>query len=191
MKRRGFTLIEVVVVLAVVAILAAVLVPMISSNIQQARTAKAASDVAAIGQAMVRFHQDLGVWPVRVTATPLVGAAELVGPGTVPGFAMGATWQGRAPTLPLEFHLVENGGAYPRGPSPQGLPAWNGPYLSQVRADPWARAYMVNVAYLPGGASVSAQARVYVLSAGIDNQTQTDFTGLTAVGGDDIAFRLQ
>jgi len=191
MKHSGFTLIEVVIVLAVVAILAAVLVPMVASNLQQARTAKAASDVAAIGQAMVRFRQDLGVWPVRVTAAPLVGAAELAGPGTVPPAAAGATWQGRAPTLGLEFHLLENGGAYLRGPSPQGLPAWNGPYLSQIRPDPWACAYLVNAAYLPGGSAPAPALRVYVLSAGADNQTQTDFAGTTSVGGDDVAFRLQ
>jgi general secretion pathway protein G len=191
MARQGFTLIEVVIVLAVVAILAAVLVPMIGSNIQQARVAKTASDVAAISQAMVRFHQDLGFWPLRTAAAPPTGVAELFGPGTVPPAGMGTTWQGRVPAQAFAYHLIDNSNNYTRGPSPQGLPAWNGPYLSEIRSDPWARAYLANVAYLPGGSAANPATRVYVLSAGPDNETQTDFAGTTALGGDDVGSRLQ
>jgi prepilin-type N-terminal cleavage/methylation domain-containing protein len=183
--KKGFTLVEVVIVLAVVAILAAILVPVIGNNINQAKIARAAGDVKAIGEAIVRFRQDLGYWPLRDAAGNNV--QELVSSGTIPSpSAVTTTWQGKT-TLLLDAHLV-NGifTQYQRGPSPQGVPCWNGPYLSALKTDPFNQAFLVNVENFYNGTN----ATVYVLCAGTDKVTDTNFEG-GAAGGDDISFQLQ
>jgi len=183
--KRGFTLVEVVIVLAVVAVLAAILVPVIGSNINQARIARAAGDTKAIGEAIVRFRQDLGFWPVR-NATGM-NVDELISTGTLPPpSATTTTWLGKI-TMPLEVHLIMgNFTQYNRGPSPQGLPCWNGPYLTEIKTDPFNQAYLVNAANLHN----DTNGAVYVLSAGSNRVTDTNFEGGPA-GGDDITFRIQ
>ncbi|MCP4219056.1 MAG: prepilin-type N-terminal cleavage/methylation domain-containing protein [bacterium] len=189
----GFTLIEVVITMAVVAILAAILVPAIANNIESARYARAQGDIATIGKSIVQFRQDLSRWPVFNAAGN--GAAILTGPGTIPAAAAGGTWQGRTPLVTLDFHMVTglftapNG--YNRGPSTDGTPASNGPYYSQTPTDPWGSAYMVNALNLPGGSAENLTRRVFVLSAGTDRETDTDYTGTADLGDDDAAYRLQ
>ena len=190
-KSRAFTLIEMVIVLAVLAILAAVMVPLISSNVESAKTSAALSDATTLGKAVIQFTQDLGVWPILENSggTP-ISRQMLAGPGLVPQGGS-VPWSGHS-TLALDYHLTMNGMGYSRGPSPQGLPAWNGPYLSALHPDPWRNAYLVNAAYLPGGTSHDPNRRVWVLSAGPDGIPQTPFDGSsTDPQGDDIAFRLQ
>jgi len=48
MKTKGFTLIELAVVLAIIAILAAILTPMVTSYLDQARQARAQADLRSI-----------------------------------------------------------------------------------------------------------------------------------------------
>ncbi|MCP4156995.1 MAG: prepilin-type N-terminal cleavage/methylation domain-containing protein [bacterium] len=196
LSEKGFTLIEVVITLSVIAILGAIMVPLISNNIESAKFARAQSDINTIGKAIVQFRQDLGLWPVRLADGS--GTEILVGTGNIPGMAAGAVWTGRDPQLTFDYHLVTgrinplpNG--YPRGPSVDGTAAWNGPYYSQMRVDPWNNAYMVNAAYLPGGELYDENdiRIVWVLSAGSDKLTSSTFVGTAAAGGDDITFRLQ
>src|SRR5688572_26149559 len=72
---RGFTLMEMVVVLAVIAILAAILTPIINSYIDRARFNSAQSDVKNIAAAIVQFNTDTRVWPIYSgTFTTLNGA---------------------------------------------------------------------------------------------------------------------
>lgn len=184
MKEKGFTLIEMVIVLAVVAILAAVMVPIIATNIEQAKVARAAADVKTIAEAMVRFRQDLGFWPIRDNGGTVVDL--LAGPGTLPPAGTGSSWLGKTSTG-LENHLVSGVfSQYQRGPSPQGLPCWNGPYTSEIKTDPFNMAYLVNIANFHNGSN----AAVFVLSAGPDRLTDTNFEG-GDLANDDIGFKLQ
>ena len=71
MRRRnekGFTLIEVVVVVAVIAILAAVLTPYITKYIDDSKIAKARNEVQVVAAAVTNAYKDLGRWPNRNTA---------------------------------------------------------------------------------------------------------------------------
>src|SRR5713226_2030308 len=63
-ESRGFTLIEMVVVLAVIAILAAILVPIVTSYIERARVDAATNDVKKIAAAIIQFNTDTKVWPI-------------------------------------------------------------------------------------------------------------------------------
>ncbi len=64
LNNKGFTLIELAVVLAIIAILAAVLTPMVTGYIDQARETRAQSDVRAIATAILGYQRDTSRFPV-------------------------------------------------------------------------------------------------------------------------------
>ena len=65
---RGFTLIEVIVVVATIALLAAILAPQITKYISDAKIAKARADVNTIGAAIGDFFKDTGRFPTGNSA---------------------------------------------------------------------------------------------------------------------------
>ena len=72
---RGFTLIELTVVLAVLVTLALVLTPSITNFINDSRVARARTDTQTMAAAMIQFYKDNGFFPQWVTA-------NAGGPGT-------------------------------------------------------------------------------------------------------------
>ncbi len=62
-KQKGFTLIEVVGVMAVIAIIAAAAVPRIFGAIEDAKVSSLISQAKAIGISVVQFQKDTGKWP--------------------------------------------------------------------------------------------------------------------------------
>jgi general secretion pathway protein G len=189
-NEKGFTLIEVVVVVAVIAILAAVLTPYITKYIDDSKIAKARNEAQVIGGAMTNFYKDTGTWPNRNAAgtvgvlpyytgstTPTVAAIFTAAPVVVPAVSV---WAGSATAVPLDNSLLTNGtgSAYPA----IGDLQWKGPYVgSALPADPWGKPYMINVA---------ATGPIWVLSAGPNGKIQTAVTD-TVVLGDDIGFRVR
>ncbi|HUU27453.1 MAG TPA: prepilin-type N-terminal cleavage/methylation domain-containing protein [archaeon] len=63
---KGFTLIEIIVAVALVAILSAAIAPSVINNIAQGRMARAASDTQALAQAIMRFRSEVGYFPNHV-----------------------------------------------------------------------------------------------------------------------------
>ncbi len=63
LSQRGFTLIELMVVIVIVGILALIVVPKIMSRPEQARRVRAKQDVLAIHNAMDLYHLDNGFYP--------------------------------------------------------------------------------------------------------------------------------
>ncbi len=211
--RAGFTLIEVIVVLAVVASLAAILTPMVVRYVEDARTSRARSDTKVIGAAVNQFYRDVGVGPVFSSSSAFddrnPDVSVLFGPGSEPTVASGADGWGVSgpaafdPTAAsadtLAEHLISNGGGgsdiYPTSPPPgvrrgQGL-FWQGPYIEAVDADPWGHRYLVHVQGFRTGSSTAA----FALSAGPDGTVQTSGdqprAGELNVGGDDLVFRIR
>ncbi len=182
--KKGFTLIEVVIVLAIIAILVAIITPLVVNSLNQAKLAKAATDVKTLGEAIVNFRKDLGFWPVKNSSNN--GIDMLYGVGNIP-----SSWNIYSNRLSFNYHLVDNSNNYRRGPSPEGLPCWNGPYLGEIKQDPWNNSYLANVRHLEGASSPDYTKKVWIISAGGNKVVDTDFNGVLNTTNDDLTFRLQ
>lgn len=121
---RGFTLIELVIVIAVIAILAALLVPTILGQAERARVSRAKSDATEIAKALARIRTDTAFVDA---ATPLcyIPANVNAAPSGTP--AVGPAACGGLPACT---------------PATVGELCWGGPYMSAAVADdPWGQAW--------------------------------------------------
>ncbi len=204
--RKGFTLIEMVVVLAVVAILAAILTPTIMKNINDSKIARANNEVQVIGAALASFYKDLGRWPTwdgsaanysdylyllySANGSPM----SYSGTNTVYWTNNNGWPADRKDTF--ENQLIANnpkasGNSYPT----TGELRWNGPYIAEVKADPWGSHYSCNIIYT----YYNTQYAVWVFSAGPDRTATTRVNQYMSTAtlndqsatGDDIGVRLK
>ena len=65
-ERKGFTLVELLLVVAIIGMLAAMVVPRLVGRTEQAKVARAKSDIAAIGLALDLYELDLGGYPASL-----------------------------------------------------------------------------------------------------------------------------
>ena len=189
--KKGFTLIEVIVVLAVIAILAAVLTPMIIGYISDAKSRAAQSDVKTIAAAVSSFNKDMKDWPIWA-----VGTARMATDTKYDGLQSndGNTPAVSGITIPdsidfIDDHLVTNTQAYPI----TGRSKWAGPYLETVKQDPWGNKYYIDVKGLQP-ATVGGFTVVWAASAGPNKTLETAFGQAgpsIAIGGDDVVFRIK
>ena len=63
MSRQGFTLVELMLVVVIIGVLAAMVVPRLVGRTEQAKTARATSDIAVIGSALDLYELDTGGYP--------------------------------------------------------------------------------------------------------------------------------
>jgi prepilin-type N-terminal cleavage/methylation domain-containing protein len=194
---EGMTMIEMVVVLGIIAVLAAILTPVVANYIDQSRLARAQSDVRVIGEAISRFESDMSRYPMFTNGSGNLpdSAADVIrleGPGTSLTDTSGNTtnWVNGSVSDLLADQLLSNAPAYSQTSSLAKPFKWKGPYINPD-ADPWGRKYVVNIA---NAKSTSAYA-CFVLSAGPDGIVQTPFsiaeTSSVTASGDDIIFRIK
>lgn len=121
--RRGFTLVEVLVVLAIGIVLAAAFLPSLLGGADRARIDESAASLAALGAAIGNMHDDVARYPGRLSdlAAP-IGAAGTDLCGTAYG-ATTTSWNGpyverSIPTtgLPLPIGTARDQLAYTAGP---------------------------------------------------------------------------
>lgn len=217
----GFTLIEILVAVAILAIASAALTPMVVKYVNDGRRARALSDAQTLGSAILAFQLDTGRWPVSndgnindagevsrlvgLPAASIVATAIPTGVATVLG---AANWRGGGnggTAAAFEDFLITNRTTtvdplYPASLNPAATPGWNGPYIKEVPVDPWGNPYVVNVRYLDGAAvtgvttAIEMSHAVVVISAGPNNLFETSFSDVTALaiaGGDDIAWTVE
>lgn len=201
---RGFTLIELTVVLAVIVTLALVLTPSITTFISDSQVARTRSDTNTLAAAVTQFYKDNGFYPQWTTSNaggpglPANRVDLLVGPGNIPTVAAPNTWT-TGTTDALADQLMTNAPAYTMKTATSNF-GWNGPYLtSAIGADAWNNRYAINVDLLDASrgtqnASGVTKSAVWVISAGPNGLLETPYTQpLTTaqVSGDDIAVKLQ
>lgn len=206
---RGFTLIETIVTMTILAVLIAVLVPVVTNYINDARISRAQSDVTAIGQAIARFERDLGRYPMFSTvasglADSTANVVRLEGPGSLLAESSGGTtaWTSAAASISgtdclaascvkdtFDDQFVTNNPGYPTSTNPGKQFVWKGPYMT-VDQDPWGNRYVVNIIECRSGSSNAC----IVLSAGPDGQIDTPFAQNVktfAAVDDDIIYRIK
>ncbi|HYR84416.1 MAG TPA: type II secretion system protein GspG [Terriglobia bacterium] len=192
-REKGFTLIELAVVLAIIAVLAAILTPLVSNYLDQARVTRAQADVRTMADAVKLYQRDTGRYPIYDSSA---GYPNTVGDGTRNIFG---TSSGSAPTqgavnwnlgavlatTTLDAYLNNNYSG-PSGNAPFPKAAFRGPYLGSVDSDPWGNKYLLTAVNLAPNNSNHA----FVLSAGPDGRTDTALTQGTGAplvtGGDDV-----
>jgi len=78
-RRQGFTLVELLVVIVIIASLAALSAPMIMGQVKKAARTEAISNAKQIGLAMFQFEQDFGSYPGASTVGMLPDNADIIG----------------------------------------------------------------------------------------------------------------
>ena len=210
-SEKGFSLIEVLVAVAIVAILAGAITPLVLKYIGDARSARALSDARTMGQAIIAFNLDTGRWPVSndgnlnnagelsrlvglknsdISAANIpAGAGVATGDGNWDGGGSGGT--GGAIEDFLKFNAdADTDPLYATSNNPAVAPGWDGPYVQDVPSDPWGNPYVVNIRYLDGGGVTGATSTeerdhaVFILSAGANGQFETSFDDATGLSND-------
>lgn len=176
-NEAGFTLVEVIVIVAILAILAGILVPMIFSQIDEARIARAEADAKSISSAMLTFRKDTGVWPNLSGASCTAATTLLYGAGAEPASLAAAGFNLTSKIKYMDVLMRDSQECYDTA-------LYKGPYLPQVEADPWGNHYFL------AANNFSNNNAVFILSAGPNGTVDTPSFS-TSLMGDDIGLRIK
>lgn len=109
---KGFTILEIVIVIAVIGILVGVMVPVLTNVMEEARISKAKSEVDALAKAILRLYEDTTYWPVDNDISTV------------------AAWND------------SRNGLVANNPNAAIYPGWKGPYaIQRIDVDPWGTPY--------------------------------------------------
>jgi prepilin-type N-terminal cleavage/methylation domain-containing protein len=197
--RAGFTLIELVLVVAVVAILAAILVPTVFSILDDSAITKGKADVKAIAGAIAKFRDDTGEFPTREAAGIAGAEVNLLYSGTVPPALADfspTTGMGSFDCAPasecesFQFPFITNSSAANAYSTVlTAKKRWKGPYLSENSTDEFDTPYIVYVSRIRTTNPVTTE-RAWVVFAG-QNKVYETTPGSTSAQGDDFVFLIK
>jgi type II secretory pathway pseudopilin PulG len=207
--QKGFTLVEVTIILLVLVILSTILLPNLGGCNRLARFARVKEDLGALCSSMQRYVVDTGEnWvlsyleafaePTDITASDVQFRVDTFANHLIHNTPFGNGTAGHR--LPADMINGASSAGIAAGLlfdpiSGQGFNsmfAWRGPYISdRVDADPWGNRYMANVfaMHVPADATSDGfGAAVVCYSAGPDETIDTDFNqpGGWFTGDDDF-----
>ena len=110
--KNGFTLLELMVVVAIIVLLAGIILPNYAKRVDRAKMVKVEADISAIETAISMYSNDMGGY-----------FGDLKN-----GVSLGTS------TDPVSIGLVQ-------GPGDSSQAKWNGPYLKGINKDPWGNNY--------------------------------------------------
>lgn len=204
------TIVEATVVILIVALLSAILVPIVIKTGQDAKITTAKAECQMIADAVMRFVEDLNTLPVRrssaysSTIWALHSGDTLGDPASLYGFwnSTGCktdSWLCTACAATVYSDLLSNHLIYnqPFGSAVSAYPTtgqykWKGPYLNSSPYDPWGHPYILFLDFQP---SLTSNIWRLVMSAGPNGCFDTTFTNnanasAMTVSGDDIVVFL-
>ena len=166
-KRKGFTLIELLVVIGIMGVLAGMIAIALGGGREQARIARAKSEVADIQRAIIRLEIDTEEWPDHQI------------PWQVNTGGSNEVWDLNAE----EAGLTQDDSGTP-------FTGWKGPYLDSVPSDPWGNPYFLDTDY-----SVKANGDPCDGAGGCSNAAAIgsfgpDGSGQNVYNADDVIFIL-
>ncbi len=192
-KSKGFTLIELAVVLAIIAVLAAILTPMVTNYIDQSRITRALADSRTIADAIRLYQRDTGQWPVYASPSDYTSNTCCGGGNTLIGSSAGSNptagtfnWNISSVLAGSSLETYLNGN-FTNVSTTIGFPkkGFRGPYVGSLDSDPWGNRYILTGANLAGTTN-----HAFVISAGpngaVDTNLTQDVTTQFTPGSDDI-----
>ena len=121
MRKKGFTLMELMVVIAIIVLLAGIMVPNLANRLERAKITKAEADIASIESAIAMYETDTGTYPPPPAG---ISTNEIDY---------------------LDTFLTGNDKSAPPTYSPayfSNSPNWHGPYIKGIEKDPWGNDYV-------------------------------------------------
>lgn len=106
MRKGGFTLVELLIVIIVIAVLAAVSVPKFADRTQRAKEAALRAELKSLRDAVDRFKADTGLWPGELaqlddTSTPAFALNNGGQRKVIPNETFKGPYLSRVPTSPI------------------------------------------------------------------------------------------
>lgn len=175
MKKSGFTLIEILIVIAIIGILASIVLPAVNIARENAKVAKARSELRNVRSGVALLESDTGKWPNGCPPSQLnnpevdledaqAGVALRPSVGVVDGACEWTTSE---------------------------VASWNGPYM-KVPVDPWGTSYEFDPDYFPGENRSGSSCPGYVASTIVAVVSYgPDKIGRNEYNCDDIYFELR
>lgn len=114
LSRHAFTLMELVIAIAIIALLIGVTVPMVGGVMQDARISRAKADIDSIAKAILSLYQDTSFWPTDANISTV-----------------------------NDWNHERNGLLGNSTGAPNRYPNWKGAYLDKrIENDPWGNPYV-------------------------------------------------
>jgi len=209
--QRGFTLVELIFVLAIIVVLASIFLPLAMSKFSQSKTAATTSSIDSISAALTGFFSDIDHFPAchssdcdpfTSTNNDLKFLAFGTGSASVSSeYPTSTTWadltaQDEADPNSARNnafnHLVANNPNADATTGEAGVDykssKWKGPYITKIGVDPFGFAYIANVGAMEtNGSPIAAGSKGWIISAGPDGVLDTAHTA-SVLSNDDIGY---